>query len=210
MEEEIKVCSCCPDEDDWLDVSYSQRHYIQEENSAFDSVRPAKRRKERKPFYKIAAYVMACVLVVGIIFAMKYANKGFAGEVFSVAKAAGNSGILQVFKKSDKGEVINLPINVTVDKVENGTVTISGGKVLLSFCNGEVSDVTDDTVTVKTSDDLQIVYGGLTKILVKKGDKIATQTVIGKYVTTAAVNLLYKGEVVKDITTVNYTLVWKV
>ena len=198
MEEEIKVCSCCPDEDDWLDVSYSQRHYIQEENSAFDSVRPAKRRKERKPFYKIAAYVMACVLVVGIIFAMKYANKGFAGEVFSVAKAAGNSGILQVFKKSDKGEVINLPINVTVDKVENGTVTISGGKVLLSFCNGEVSD------------DLQIVDGGLTKILVKKGDKIATQTVIGKYVTTAAVNLLYKGEVVKDITTVNYTLVWKV
>ena len=65
-------------------------------------------------------------------------------------------------------------------------------------------------MTVSVDDNLQIVYSGLTKILVNVGDEIAEQAVLGKYVNTATVNLLYDGEVVKDITTVNYSLVWKI
>ena len=65
-------------------------------------------------------------------------------------------------------------------------------------------------MTIGVDDKLQIVYGGLTKILVNVGDEVATQSVLGKYSAAATVNLIYGGEVVKDVTTVDYTLVWKI
>ncbi len=82
--------------------------------------------------------------------------------------------------------------------------------MLLNFKKGEVKDVTDTSVTVQVDDKLQIVYSGLSRVMVTVGDKLADQSVIGKYAISATVNLIYDGEVVKDITTVNYTLVWKV
>ena len=81
---------------------------------------------------------------------------------------------------------------------------------MLNFKKGTVSDATETTVTVAVDDKLQIVYSGLTKVLVSVGDSLSEQAVLGKYSDIACVNLLYDGEVVKDITTVNYSLVWKV
>lgn len=210
MNSEITICECTATEDDWLDISYSQRHYIREEDNALDLIRKRTGGNKKAP-KKWLVRGFALVLVLAALVAMRFVNEGFVGEVFAIAKATYTQGISDVVAaaKREKNKII-LPINVTIDKVDNGTVTITGGKVLLNFKAGKVTAKTDDTVTIGVDDKLQIVYGGLTKILVDVGDQVATQSVLGKYSSAATVNLIYGGEVVKDVTTVDYTLVWKI
>ncbi len=206
MNSDVKVCECVATEDDWLEISYSQRHYIEEEKKAMPKI------KRGVSFNGLGIWLtraIVLVLVVGVLVAMRFVDSGFVGDIFDTVKQAYASDITQAFGIKS-GDTINLPINVTVEGVEDGTVTISGGKVLLNFKKGEVKDVTDTSVTVQVDDKLQIVYSGLSRVMVVVGDKLADQSVIGKYANSATVNLIYDGEVVKDITTVNYTLVWKV
>ena len=214
MNEDVKLCECVATEDDWLDISYAQRNYIQEEQDALTFVRTITAKKRREKFAKGKKVVFNLVLgifVLGILLAMRFVENGFVGEVFAMAKSTYAQDIVGVISGNQKYEsIINLPINVTIDNVENGTVRITGGKVLLNFKKGIVEDVADNTVTVRVDENLQIVYGGLTKILVNVGDEVGDQAVLGKYVSSANVNLLYCGEVVKDITTANYSLIWKI
>lgn len=210
MNSEITICECTATEDDWLDISYSQRHYIREEDNALDLIREKNGRRKKAP-KKWLIRGFALVLVLAALVAMRFVSEGFAGEVFAIAKATYTQSISEVVTAAkQKKNTIILPINVTIDNVDNGTVTITGGKVLLNFKAGKVTAKTDDTVTIGVDDKLQIVYGGLTKILVDVGDEVAIQSVLGKYSTAATVNLVYDGEVVKDVTTVDYTLVWKI
>lgn len=210
MNSEITICECTATEDDWLDISYSQRHYIREEDNALDLIRKRNGRHKKAP-RKWLFRSFALVFVLAALAAMRFVKKGFVGEVFAIAKTTYTQSISDVVAaaKQEKNTII-LPINVTIDNVDNGTVTITGGKVLLNFKAGKVTAKTDDTVTIGVDDKLQIVYGGLTKILVDVGDEVAIQSVLGKYSTAATVNLVYDGEVVKDVTTVDYTLVWKI
>lgn len=215
MNEDVKLCECIATEDDWLDISYSQRNYIQEEQDALSFVRINSRQNRQTNALsgakKWIVRSFVCVLVLGTLIAMNFVENGFAGEVFALAKSGYNQNIVQVIAEQQRiDDTINLPINVTVDSVDNGTVSVTGGKVLLNFKKGTVSDATETTVTVAVDDKLQIVYSGLTKVLVSVGDSLSEQAVLGKYSDIACVNLLYDGEVVKDITTVNYSLVWKV
>jgi len=214
MNDDVKLCECVAVEDDWLDISYTQRHYIEEEQDALSLVRTSVFKKRKKALNNAKKWIVrsfVAIFVIGTLVAMRFVQNGFMGEVFAVAKAGYSQNVIQVISNSQQRQsIINLPINVTVDKVDNGSVIVSGGKVLLNFKKGKVLDTTKDTVTISVDDNLQIVYSGLTKILVNVGDELAEQAVLGKYVNTATVNLLYDGEVVKDITTVNYSLVWKI
>ena len=214
MNDDVKLCECIAVEDDWLDISYTQRHYIEEEQDALSLVRTSVFKKRKKTLNNAKKWIVRCfvaIFVIGTLLAMRFVENGFIGEIFATAKQGYSQNVIQVISNSQQRQsIINLPINVTVDKVDNGTVIVSGGKVLLNFKKGKVLETNNDTVTVSVDDNLQIVYSGLTKILVNVGDEIAEQAVLGKYVNTATVNLLYDGEVVKDITTVNYSLVWKI
>ena len=214
MNEDIRLCECIATEDDWLEVSYSQRHYIQEEQDAMSFVRKKNTGEGAFSRFNAKKWILRGVvfaLVVGLMLAMRFVEEGFVGEVFAFAKSSYTQNIVEVISTySQEGDSISLPINVTVDNVNEGTVTVSGGKILLNFKKGTVSDVTENAVTVAVDENLQIVYSGLTKVLVSVGDVLDEQAVLGKYSQSAEVNLLYGGEVVKDITTVNYSLVWKV
>lgn len=210
MNSDVTICECAAIEDDWLDISYTQRHYIQDEDKALSVVRKRKT-GDKKSATKWIARGLVFLLVAATLVAMSVVTEGFAGEVFAFAKTTYTQNIIDVFDTVNQNKkTIILPINVTVDNVENGTITVSGGKILLNFKAGKVVSKTDDTVTVGVDDKLQIVYGGLNTILVNVGDEIDTQAVLGKYASAATVNLIYDGEVVKDVTTVNYTLVWKI
>ena len=39
MNDDLKLCECIAVEDDWLDISYTQRHYIEDEQDALMLVR---------------------------------------------------------------------------------------------------------------------------------------------------------------------------
>lgn len=214
MNEDVKLCECVATEDDWLDISYTQRNYIQEEQDALTFVRTTSADRRRQAFGKAKKWIargLVSVMVLGTLLAMRFVEDGFIGEVFAMAKSSYGQNIVEAIADSQRREsVIELPINVVVEEVNEGTVKVTGGKVLLNFKKGVVSDVTEDTVTVNVDDNLKIIYSGLVKVLVKSGDEVGEQAVLGKYVGTANVNLLYAGEVVKDITNVNYSLVWKI
>ena len=49
MNSEITICECTATEDDWLDISYSQRHYIREEDNALDLIRKRNGRHKKAP-----------------------------------------------------------------------------------------------------------------------------------------------------------------
>ena len=87
---------------------------------------------------------------------------------------------------------------------------VGSGMLSLSLTDGKVEDVTENSVTVRVSDDLCVVYGNLSAVLVANEQNLAYMDVIGKYEGSTTVNLLYKGEKITDITAVDYTLTWQV
>ena len=214
MNEDVKLCECIATEDEWLDISYTQMNYIQDEQDSLTFIRTTAKKRRKEQFNKvkkIALRAFICLFVLGTLLAMRFVEDGFIGEVLVMAKSAYSQNIVDVIADGKNREsIIDLPINVMVDGVENGTVRVIGGKVLLNFKKGIVEDVTEDTVTVSVDENLKIIYSGLSKVLVNVGDEVLNQAVLGKYVTSVNVNLLYAGEVVKDIATVNYSLVWKI
>ena len=139
MNDEVKLCECIAVEDDWLDISYTQRHYIEDEQDALMLVRTSVFKKRKKALNNAKKWIARCfvaIFVIATLVAMRFVDDGFMGEVFATAKQSYSQNVIQVISQSQqKQSTINLPINVTVDKVDNGTVIVSGGKVLLNFKN---------------------------------------------------------------------------
>ncbi len=80
----------------------------------------------------------------------------------------------------------------------------------LSLTDGKVEDVTENSATVRVNDNLCVIYGNLSTVLVTRDQQLAYMDVIGKYEDSTTINLLYKGEKITDITAVDYTLTWQV
>ena len=142
MNDDVKLCECIAVEDDWLDISYTQRHYIEEEQDALSLVRTSVFKKRKKTLNNAKKWIVRCfvaIFVIGTLLAMRFVENGFIGEIFATAKQGYSQNVIQVISNSQQRQsIINLPINVTVDKVDNGTVIVSGGKVLLNVKKGKV------------------------------------------------------------------------
>ena len=194
---------CDAEESDWLDISYTERKYID---------KPKARRfhfpKIKIKFKKVWTYVAIAVVSVAVLAMLLFVDGNFTSDVFSAVRTASTS----VFNRPQNIEEnkVNIPCNVTLMEINDGVMTFGGGSVAVSMTSGKVTAVGEDSVTVAMDDNTQIVYYKLNHILVAVGDEIAENSVLGKYNDSFDVAIFESGAVVKDVIGSESELKWSV
>lgn len=194
------------EEQQWLDVSYTARMYSQPKQAT--TVAKPKKRKLGKlianPFVQIFALVfVAAAIMVGGMFI-----SGDNDTVMGLAKTT----FLNLFEADETPQraTITLPYNISIDSVDEGVITFSGGRIVVSFTDGTVSDVVDGKISVTLADDTIIVYSNMTECFVEKGDTVASYDVLGKYSDHATVSIFYQGQLIVDVIGSESQLQWSV
>lgn len=193
--EGIQTAVCDAQESDWLDVSYSKRKYVKPQRAA-----KALRLKGKM------WYVVAAVVCVAVMASLLFLDGDFKKEVFDAVKSASAT----VFGGQREQNYFDVPANVTLENVQDGVMTFSGGRAALCFSAGEVSDVSETSVTVKMQDGIAVVYQNLTDVLVNLGDEVQINSLLGKYKDSFSACILQDGEVVTDVVGSQGRLDWTV
>lgn len=193
------------EECDWLDVSYSERNYVDEETQ------PQKQTKSKfklPKMFKIAAIAILCVAAFA---ALLFIDGNFGTEVFKTAKTVYSSSAVDFAPKQNVSQrKVEIPCNVQLKTVEGGVATFGGGKVALCFADGIVTDVTENEVVVKLDEQTAVKYQKLTKVFVKVGDEVKANALLGKYDADFTVSVLNGGSVVTEVVGSSVELTWNV
>lgn len=196
MQTNVNNVVCDAEETDWLDLSYTERKYIQ----------TAKPRKKVKKVF--VALIVVAVMVVAFGAALLIDND-FSAEVFAGVKKAYTS-VLSFFNDGvPTNNTITLPVNITLVDSVDGVSTFGGGKATLSFTSGTVTSVDETTVTVAMDDDTTITYSNLTTVFVAVGDSVQPNTLLGKYQGTFSTTIAESGEIVKQVVASETQLTWQ-
>lgn len=193
------------EECDWLDVSYSERNYVETETQV--EQKPKARFKMPK-ILKIAAIALVCV---GALVGLLFIDADFGAEVFKTAKTVYSSSAVELPQKQGVVErKVEIPCNVELIDVKDGVATFGGGKAALCFAQGTVTDKTESSVTVKIDDETSVVYDKLTTIFVNVGDTVSAKALLGKYQTDFSVSVIRNGAVVTEVVGSSAALTWNV
>ncbi|MCH5153176.1 MAG: hypothetical protein J1F68_04385 [Clostridiales bacterium] len=198
---------CDAEESDWLDVSYSERKYVEEPERA---KRKIKFKKINFKLTRTMKIVAVAVLCVAILTAMLFIDGEFASDVFQTAKAAISTTIFHKAEQDVTAQTVAIPANVNLVDVVDGVATFDGGRVTTSFTAGTVTEVTDSSVKVAIDETTSITYDNLVSVYVAVGDTVAINSLIGKYDGTFTATLTVAGETVKDVIGSETQLTWNV
>ena len=202
---------CDAEENDWLDVSYSERKYVQEEQPKdkkrrFNFKFPKINLKLSKPL-QIA---LVAVLVVALLAAMLFIDGDFASDVFQTAKAAFAGSVFDAGNSQNVSVSVAIPANANLLDVADGVATFDGGRVTMSFTDGTVVGVTETSVTVAMDDGATtITYGNLTEVFVAIGDTVSVNSLLGRYEGTFTATIAVSGQI-KDVVGSETQLAWMV
>ena len=199
---------CDAEEADWLDVSYSERKYVEEPAPEAKKAKfnfKFKKIKLSKPL-KIVAIAVLCMAVLA---AMLFIDGSFGKDVFQTAKAAYSATL---FNKEiqDVSASLAIPSNYNLVDVTDGVATFNGGRATCAFAAGTVIDVTDTSVTVSIDDNTAITYDNLATVFVNIGDTVSVGSLLGKYEGTFTATISLSGEIVKDVVGSETQLTWNV
>ena len=184
------------EECDWLDVSYSERNYVDEETQ------PQKQTKNNFKLPKVCVAAFAALLFI---------DGDFGTEVFKTAKTVYSSSAVDFAPKQNVSQrKVEIPCNVQLKTVEGGVATFGGGKVALCFADGIVTDVTENEVVVKLDEQTSVKYQKLTKVFVNVGDEVKANALLGKYDADFTVSVLNDGSVVTEVVGSSVELTWNV
>lgn len=220
-DEDIARYDCEAVEEDWLEISYTKRHYIDEDEDCrseeYDMPKSIRKKAKRNRRFSVGEgakkwifRASALAVMAGLLIAMRFVDGGFVGEVFKTAKETYTTSLISAFTTQTNSNQISLPINYSVKSIADGNIVLGGGMLSLSLTDGKVESITKNSVTVRVNDDLCVVYGNLSSVLVEKNQTLKYMDIIGKYKDSTTINLLYKGEKITNLTTVDYTLTWQV
>lgn len=192
------------EENDWLEVSYANRKYV-EENKPKPSVR------NNKKYISVLKYTAMALVAFTVLAGLLFVDSNFDGNVFETARATFTSQlpVWQAVSNAPDG-TIEIPYTMTVDNVDNGVVYLSGGRAVVSFTDGTVSQVGEDSLTVDIDENTRIVYSDLTAIYVTEGQEVTRNTLLAKYNDTATITILYNGEIVEDVVGSENSVQWSV
>ena len=197
---------CDAEENDWLDVSYSERKYVAE---------PVKQRKVNfklpkiKITKKVGAIAIAVVLCLAAFACMLFIDGNFSKDVFNTVKAAYSESVFSG-QPTPVTAKITIPANVNLVNVQEGVATFNGGRATLSFTSGKVSEVGEDYVNIAIDDTTTITYNGLTEVYVAVNDVVTANMLLGKYQDSFTTVLSVAGETVKDVIASETQLTWNV
>ncbi|MCM1289379.1 MAG: hypothetical protein NC132_01825 [Corallococcus sp.] len=199
--EGVNSVVCDAEESDWLDISYTERKYI-------DKPKTARFRLPKIKIKKVWTYAAIALVCVAVLATMLFVDGNFTNDVFNAVKTASTS----VFNRpQDVTEnKINIPCNVTLVEVKDGVMTFSGGRAALSLTAGKVTEISENSVTVAVDEDTQITYSQLDSVYVAVGDEIAETTLLGKYSDNYSASIYEKGEIVKQVVGSESQLKWSV
>lgn len=197
---------CDAEEVDWLDVSYSERKYVNETQPEQVKTKKKFTIKWNKPL-KIAVIALLCVAVLA---AMLFMDGNFGKDVFQTAKEAFSASLFGVNNTQDVASTIALPSNINLVDINDGVATFGGGRATLSFTNGMVSNVSETSVTVQIDDTTCITYDGLTTVYVAVGDAVSANSLLGKYDGTFTATISVDGQTVQDVVGSESQLTWQV
>ncbi len=196
MQTNVNTVVCDAEEADWLDLSYTERKYVNN----------GKQRKKMPAIFKVLMVVALCVAIFGGALLI---DNDFSADVFTAAKKA-YSSVLAIFNvDTPTNNVITLPVNVTLMDSADGVSTFGGGKATLSFTSGTVTAVDESSVTIAIDDDTSITYSNLTTVFVSLGETVQQNTLIGKYDGTFSTVIAESGTVVTQVVASDTQLSWQ-
>ncbi len=178
-------------EADWLDVSYSQR-YMDETPSSGKSKKWSKKRTK----LTILAVALCCVIAFGVLL---ITSENVRTSIVTVAKNAYTA----IFGEQDVANTLEIPCNATVVDCAQGTLTLSGGRVALSFVEGVVQGITENSVVVQLDENTSITYTNLTEIFVSEGQQIKANQLVGRYDGTFCATVTVDGQIANVVATQN-------
>lgn len=194
---------CDAEESDWLDVSYSERNYV-------DKPKRERKKINFKKINKPIKIIAVAVLCLAILATLLLIDNQFAKDVFETAKAAFASTVFAERQQEPVNASVSIPSNVDLVDVADGVATFGGGKATVSFTAGKVTEATETSVTVAIDDSTSIVYGNLTNVFVSVGDDVAVNTLLGKYDGSFTAQICIAGETVVDVVGSESQLTWNV
>ncbi len=202
--EGINNIICDAEENDWLDVSYSERKYVN---------KPAKAARKKINFkfkltkkMQIIAIAVCCVAALA---ALLFIDGNFSKDVFKTVKTAFSASVF-TREPTPVSANIAIPVNVNLVDVKDGVATFNGGKAALSFTDGKVTDITDKSVTVEIDDKTTITYDNLKKVFVAVGDTVSANGLLAQYDGQFTATIFTNGEAVKDVIASEKQLTWNV
>lgn len=197
---------CDAEESDWLDVSYSERNYVDEQPQ---SDKKRKRAKGGFRFTKPLKIIAAAVLCAALLAALLFVDGQFAKDVFETAKAAVASTLFDSPEQPVATAAIVIPSNLDLVNVTDGVATFNGGRAVLSFTSGKVVAVGEGALTVAMDDETELVYTDLADIYVAEGDEVSVNTLLAKYSGSFNVAVTVSGATV-DVVGSETQLTWNV
>lgn len=193
---------CDAEESDWLDISYTERKYVDKHKT------PHRFHLPKIKFKKVWTYAAIALVCVAVLATLLFVDGNFTGEVFNAVKTASTS-VFNLPQDVTENK-INIPCNLTLQEVNDGVMTFGGGRAALALTAGKVTEVGENSVTVAVDEDTQIVYSELNSVFVAVGDEIAENTLIGKYENSFSASIYEKGEIVKQVVGSESQLKWSV
>lgn len=194
---------CDAEENDWLDVSYSERNYVAEQPQ--EKKRFNFKFKLTKPI-KIAAIALLCAALLA---ALLFVDGQFAKDVFETARAAYSASVFESHEQVVATATIAIPSNTDLVSVEEGVATFNGGRAVLSLCDGIVESVEEGSLTVALDETTRVVYGNLTDVYVAAGDAVSANSLLAKYDGNFTVAVTVNGLIV-DVVASETQLAWTV
>lgn len=203
--EDVNAYSCQAVEDDWLDISYTERKYVNKE----PYLKTGKKSKIATFFKQNIKYVVTVVLLIAAVCAMMFTTN--EESIFKTARLAYTTTFLSFYENfgKDEHEVV-LPPSAEIDNVAaDGKVTITGGRFVFCLQKGKVVEVTEDSVTIEIDENTKMVYSSMTEILVEQDSEIALYQCIGEYEETMSVQVIYNGQAVTDVVGSENSFKWE-
>ena len=179
--EGMETVICDAEENDWLSVSYHEQKYANEQPAA-KKARKMPKIKFGKLNKKVIAIAAAVVLCVAALACMLFIDGNFSADVFGAVKTAYSSNVFTPIEPKPVTANITLPCNVNLKDVsEEGVATFTGGRAVMSFTAGKVTEATENSVTVAIDENTSITYQGLAEVYVALDSEIAANELLGKY-----------------------------
>lgn len=204
--EGMETVVCDAEENDWLDVSYSERKYVRKPTKTH-----ARKQLTVKFNKKLAVIAAVAVLCVAAFAMLLFIDGNFTSDVFNAIKTAYSSSVFGDKTPQPVTANIAIPCNVNlVDVSEEGVATFNGGRAVMSFTAGKVLSVGEDGVTIAMDDDTCITYQGLSEVYVAENDVISVNSLLGKYDGEFSATISVSGETIKQVVGSPSQLTWNV
>ena len=187
----------------WLDVTYTAKKYLQDEQYHNTPAKP--KRGWVKRALSFGAVATACL---AIMLGFTFVNGSFDGNFLQVAKATVTSTVFNPQK--DVSTTLSVPCNMQVDSVSDGVIVLSGGKALTSLTTGTVVECSQNTVTIQMDDNTIVLYDGVVDCFVSTGDVVQKNQLLGKYNGSVCVSVLFNGQVVVDVVASPNAIKWSI